>query len=216
MESIRILAIAKFIDSDDKLIDVGCDHGYLGIYLKRNNKVKDLLLTDVSNNALNSAITNIKRSNLEIATFCTDGLQNIDLDNYNTVSISGMGTNTILNILTLLKNNNSINKLILQSNNDLDILRKEVNNLGFTLDDEITVKENDIYYVICKFTKGNSKLSEEEILFGLNKEDKKEYYNYLIDTYKNIIRNIKDTSNEKYILLNNYINILNRLLEESR
>ena len=216
MESIRILAIAKFIDRSDKLIDVGCDHGYLGIYLKQNNLVNDLLLTDVSNNALNSAITNIKRSNLDIKTKCTDGLQGIDLDKYNTISISGMGTNTILNILSLIKDNNTINKLILQSNNDLDILRREVIKLGFYLDDEITIKENDIYYVICKFIKGDSKLSEKEILFGLNKEDKRTYYKYLINTYSNILSNIKDTGNLKYIELNNYIKILNELLKEGR
>ena len=46
MLSKRLEAIAGFVDKNDNLIDVGCDHGYLGIYLKENNLVNNLLLTE--------------------------------------------------------------------------------------------------------------------------------------------------------------------------
>ena len=80
MNSQRILNIAKFINKDDKLIDVGCDHGYLGIYLVKNNLVNDVLLTDISKNALQSAIENISKYDLKINTLVTDGLNNIELN----------------------------------------------------------------------------------------------------------------------------------------
>lgn len=215
MNSKRLLAVASFINIKDKLIDVGCDHGYLGIYLKQNNLCNDLLLTDLRESALNNAISNIKKYNLDIKTIKTDGLINIELEKYNTVSICGMGTSTILKILSTLKNNTTINKLIIQSNNDLDILRKEITNLGYYLDDEKTVKENDIYYVICKFIKGKKNIDRNTILFGINTEDKKDYYNYLLNYYNNILnkipKNNKDTNNIK-----EYIEILNILLKERR
>ena len=174
MNSKRLLSIASFIEKDDKVIDVGCDHGYLGIYLKLNNLCSDLLLTDLRASALNQAVNNIKKYHLDIKTLQTNGLNNIELDKYNTITISGMGTQTILEILSSLNNNNPINKIIIQSNNDLDILRKEMISMGYYLNDEITVNENNIYYIICKFTKNNMKISEDEIQFGIIKKDKKD------------------------------------------
>ena len=215
MNSKRLLSVASFIDINDKLIDVGCDHGYLGIYLKQNNICNDILLTDLRSSALNNAINNINKYNLDIKTLLTDGLNNIDLSIYNTISICGMGTATILKILSILKNNNTINKLIIQSNNDLDILRKEVIKLGYYLDDEITVKENDIYYIICKFIKGTKEVDNNTILFGINKKDKNEYYNYLLINYKNILNKIPNDNKDRNNIINN-IEIIKELLKECR
>ena len=216
MNSKRILAIASFIDATDNLIDVGCDHGYLGIYLKKNNKVNDLLLTDLRKSALNNAIENIKKYNLDINTYLTDGIKKIKIKKYNTISISGMGTQTIIKILSELKKKNTINKLIIQSNNDLDILRSCINNMGYYLEDEKVVYENDIYYVICKFIKNDKKNTNEEIRFGLIKKDKIEYYEYLIEYYNGILKQIPKTNTDLVNELNSNINLLNKLLKECR
>lgn len=216
MNSKRLLAIAKFIDSNDNLIDVGCDHGYLGIYLKKNNKVNDLLLTDLRESALNNAIENIKKYQLEIDTLLTDGIKNIKIKKYNAISISGMGTQTIIKILSDLKKKNTINKLIIQSNNDLDILRSCVNNMGYYLEDEITVYENDIYYVICKFVKGQKKNTNEEIRFGIVKEDKIDYYTYLIEYYSDILKKIPKTNTDLINELKSNVMLLRKLLKECR
>ena len=36
----RLKAIVKFVDKKDSIVDVGCDHGYLSIYLIENKLVK--------------------------------------------------------------------------------------------------------------------------------------------------------------------------------
>ena len=216
MNSKRILALASYVSVDDKLIDVGCDHGYLGIYLKKNNKVSDLLLTDLRPNALNNAIENIKKYNLDINTYLTDGIKGVKVKNYNTISISGMGTQTIIKILSELKKKNTINKLIIQSNNDLDILRSCINNMGYYLEDEKVVYENDIYYVICKFVKSDKKNTNEEVRFGLIREDKVDYYNYLIKYYSGILKQIPKTSTDLVDELNSNITLLKKLLKECR
>ena len=216
MFSKRILAIACYIDPSDNLIDVGCDHGYLGIYLRMNNLVNDLLLTDLRSSALNNAIENINKYNLSIDTFLTDGIKNIKLKKYNTISISGMGTQTIIKILSELKKKNNINKIIIQSNNDLDILRSYMNSLGYYLDDEITVYENDIYYVVCKFIKSDNKNTNEEIRFGLVKEDKIDYYNYLVEYYSGILKKIPKYNVDLINELKSNISLLKKLLKECR
>ena len=127
-----------------------------------------------------------------------------------------MGTQTIIKILSELKKKNTINKLIIQSNNDLDILRSCINNMGYYLEDEKVVYENDIYYVICKFIKNDKKNTNEEIRFGLIKKDKIEYYEYLIEYYNGILKQIPKTNTDLVNELNSNINLLNKLLKECR
>ena len=70
--------------------------------------------------------------------------------NYTAV-ICGMGTATILSILNTDKLC-KIDKLIIQSNNDLYNLRKKICKKGFNIINEVIVKERGIYYIIIKFT----------------------------------------------------------------
>lgn len=212
MLSKRLNAVASFINANDKVIDIGCDHGYLGIYLVKNNLVMDILLTDVRSSALNNAILNIQKNNLEIKTKLTNGLENINIIDYNTIVISGMGTKTIKEIFNH-KNIDSINKIIIQSNNNLDELRKFMINNGYYIKDEITLFENNIWYVVINFEKGINHLEDNYINFGIPKKDKINYYNYLIKSYNNIYQNIPKKNKNSSIILNK-INILKKLLEE--
>ena len=175
-----------------------------------------MLLTDLRDSALNNAIENINKYGLNIDTYLTDGIKNIDVDNFDTISISGMGTQTIIKILSELKKNNTISKIIIQSNNDLDILRSYMNNIGYYLDDEITVLENGIYYVICKFIKSDNKNTNEEVRFGLIRNDKIEYFEYLVNYYNSILKQIPKTNINLINELNSNINLLKRLLKECR
>ncbi len=128
MISNRLKSLVKYINKKDLVIDIGCDHALLDIYLIKNSIIDKCIVSDVSQNALNQGIENIKRYNLDdfIETRCGNGLEVLnESDNINTIIISGMGTNTILDIL----NNeflNKLNKLVIQSNKDYYLLRKEI------------------------------------------------------------------------------------------
>ena len=75
MNSDRIKALADDISKKDIVLDVGCDHGYLSIYLKTNNLCKEVYASDIKESALNVAIKNFKKYNLDIKTYVSDGFE---------------------------------------------------------------------------------------------------------------------------------------------
>ena len=128
MISNRLKSLVKYVDKNDKIIDIGCDHALLDIYLIKNKIIDNIIVSDVHPSALNAGIENIKRYKLEnkIDTRLGDGLKVLkEKDVVDTILISGMGTNTIKTILDKDKLG-SINKLIIQSNNDHELLRKYI------------------------------------------------------------------------------------------
>lgn len=180
----RLEAISSLVPINSSIIDIGCDHALLDIYLIDKNKIKKAIASDINNNALDNAKENIKKYNLDntIETRLGNGLNTLSSeDMIDTIVISGMGAHTVIGIL---KNNldkiKDINTIIIQSNTKLGLLRKEITKLNYIIEDELMVEDNKKIYTIIKFIKGKKNYSKKEIYFGpilLNKKDKlfKEY-----------------------------------------
>jgi tRNA (adenine22-N1)-methyltransferase len=166
----RLNTIAKYIDENDRVVDIGCDHALLDIYLTLNRKDIFCIASDIKQNALEQARKNIDKYKLSnfIDIRCGDGLNTITSnDNINTVIISGMGYQTILKILNENKQKlNEVSKLIIQSNTFPSVIRKKVTNMGYYIFDEQLVKDNNIIYTILIFKHGNSKYTKREFEYG--------------------------------------------------
>ena len=184
----RLQAVATLVDINSRVIDVGCDHAYLDIYLTLNNENK-CIATDINKNALEMAKKNIKKYNLEnkIETKLTNGLRDVKVKKSDNIVISGMGTFTILDIL---ETNKLSDILIISSNNNIDILRKEVIDLGYHIDSEIFLIDRGKPYIIIKFIKGTKKYTKLDIFLGPILRNNLEYRKYIINKYKNILNNI--------------------------
>lgn len=161
----RLASIASNIDKEDKVVDIGCDHGYLSIYLKAVNGNKIVIATDINENALNMAKKNINKNSILIETRLGNGLDVIKHNEVDTIIISGMGGNTILNILKKNKLK-YIKKIVIQSNTDIPLIRKYINKLGYTIKNEQLIIDKNIYYIIITFTKGKHKYTKKELYFG--------------------------------------------------
>ena len=99
----RLKSLTKYVNRNNKIIDIGCDHALLDIYLVKNNIVNKVIVSDVSKNALMQGINNINKYNLsdKIYARCGSGLEVLNSnDDIDTVIISGMGSNTIIDIKT--------------------------------------------------------------------------------------------------------------------
>ncbi len=184
----RLFALTGYVEKGDSIVDVGCDHGLLSIYLYENKLCKNIIASDINEKALQNAIENISKRQLNIKTVLSDGICNVELEGINTLIISGMGTGTILHILEDRNRLTHINKLIIQSNNDHQLLRNELNKKGYYLQSETVTNDKNKWYVTCLFIKSSKKNSKKEIKYGyLNNL---EYVKYLYDFNKKIYKKI--------------------------
>lgn len=188
MLSLRLSSLTKFVNYNDKIIDIGCDHALLDIFLVKSDLVKSIIASDINVQALNSGIKNIENEGLsdKISARLGDGLNVLtDKDNIDTVIISGMGTNTIMSIL----NNDhlkDINKLIIQSNNDHTMLRKYVTKLGFFIKNEEYFQDNKKNYINIVFVRGNKKYSKIDLTYGPILKHNKPYLEFEINNIEKI------------------------------
>ena len=175
----RLQTLSAFIEKDDVVLDIGCDHSLLGVYLVLNKNVK-VIGSDINSGPLEKAKENLKKYHLSnnIELRLGDGL-NVMSDDINTVVISGMGGISIINILKDIKKYPNVKKLIISPNNDFPLTRVEISKLGFYISNETIVLESNKYYLISEYRLGKKKIDS---FFGkLNLEDKtvKKYYQYL-------------------------------------
>ena len=211
MKQKRLEAICSFLSNEDKIIDIGCDHAYVPIYMAEKG-AKHLLATDIHANALAVAKENISKNHFEdaIETCLSDGLDEIDTSNYDTLVIAGMGANTILHILDNKSKLKPIKKLILQANNDLEHLRMTMMKQHFFLEDECILKDKGHYYTIMCYTKKDQTLTEEELLLGLYRKEYQEYYYFLKNKYTNILKQSQNEGIKRKLKL-----VLNYLYKEN-
>lgn len=159
----RLETIASFIPNHSKVIDVGCDHALLDIYLSQEKNC-ECIATDVNANALDQAKYNISRFHVSnITTVLTDGLEGIPYTDTDIVVISGMGTITIRDILD---NRILPNRMIISTHTDFEDLRRYVVSLGYQIQDERYVEEKKKHYIIMDFIKGTPNYGEEDFRFG--------------------------------------------------
>lgn len=215
----RLKQIASFVDDNSYVIDVGCDHALLDIFLVQNKNNIKTIASDVNKGPLESAKRNIQEYNLEdkIEIKLGDGIRTIN-DQVDTIVISGLGGETIIDILkediTRLKN---VKTLILSPHSDIYQVRKEVTNLGYKIVNELFIYDQKKPYVIIKFVKGEEIYSDDELFFGpfILKEKNDSFYRYyqaLLLKNKEVLNKIPNDNETKETLkkeINRIENILN-------
>lgn len=165
----RLKLVATYIDDFSSMVDIGCDHGLLDIYLFLNRNNIKIVASDVNENALANAKRNIKKYKLDnkIKTVVSNGLDNIDTTDMDTIVISGMGAHTIVGILyNNLQKLKPIKKIVIQSNNDIDFIRYKLSKIDYYISDEKLVKDAGIIYTVIVFEKGHRFYNKKQLYFG--------------------------------------------------
>ena len=206
----RLEIISHYVEKNSNVIDVGCDHAKLSIYLVLNNVSKNLIASDINEKPLEQARKNIRLYNLDnyINIRLGDGISTMD-ENIDTIIISGMGGKNIVDILNKDKDKlKKIKRIILSPNNNSQFIREFLDIINFKIVNEQIVLENNKFYNIIVLERGNTRYSWLEILFGYNvlkDECYFKYCNYILQKYRNNLdklplKYINDRNNlKKYI-----------------
>lgn len=166
----RMRALASLVTEENRLADIGTDHGYLPIYLVREGKIPSALAMDVNPGPLARAKEHIEAAGLTtyIETRLSDGLQKLCVDEADTILIAGMGG--MLTIRILEEGEHClprIKELILQPQSDIDQVRRWIEERMFCIVLEEMVEEGGKYYPMMKAVHGKDALyTEEEYYYG--------------------------------------------------
>ena len=201
----RLLHVALMVPVCNCLADIGTDHGYIPIYCINNNIANYAIACDIKKGPIKIAKANIKKYNLEnkIETRIGDGLSTLNKGEADVIVIAGMGGNIISSII---ENEKEIalksSCLVVQPMQYPEMVRYYAVNNGFLIEDEDLVKEDNKYYHIIRMIKGKENKYENEAYYFTGKRliEKgnpliKEYIEYKIYEYGNILKELENSSN---------------------
>ena len=169
----RLCAIAGMVTKGNRLADVGCDHGYLSIWLVSEKTVPSAIAMDVRPGPLSRARENITRYDLEdyIETRLSDGLAKLEPGEGDTLVIAGMGGPLMERILKDgAKVREGFQELILQPQSDLPHFRHFLSEIGWEIVREEMIKEDGKFYPMMKAVRNKTgkkiMYTEAEAWFG--------------------------------------------------
>jgi len=200
MISYRIQKIASLIENDESVLDIGCDHGYVALLLRKNGNNQNLICADNKKGPLNSAKSNLASfDNIDFV--LSDGASNVEKQ-VNTITIAGMGYHTVIGIIVQsLAYFRKANKIIIQVNLDVDKMRKWLIENDFTINKEVILFEGKHYYEILVCQNGKQEMNDLEIKYGkyhleLKDEEFKKYLLFQKEKNKKILTKINSSSQD--------------------
>lgn len=170
--SLRLKTIADMVTEGGVLADVGCDHGYLPVYLVLNKKISGAIAMDVGKGPLSRAKEHILAYGLEqyIETRLSDGLTALEPGEADTLVIAGMGGPLMEQILTKGRAvTESFREMILQPQSDIGHFRGFIRRSGWKIIKEEMVLEDGKFYPMMKVVPAGQifeKWRPEEEMFG--------------------------------------------------
>ena len=150
--SSRLLACCGFVHPGDRVADIGCDHGYLGIYLLTKGIAKSIIASDVKEGPLKSAVRNSEKFGVKdrMAFYLSDGVRNIPRD-FDTLVCAGMGADTMVSILSAAPWLQAAQyRLILQCQSKTPMLRQYLSENGWRITEERVLKDGRFLYTIME------------------------------------------------------------------
>ena len=150
--SSRLLACAGFVCPGDRVADIGCDHGYLGIHLLTKGIAKSVIASDVNEQPLQSALRNAHKYGVadKMSFYLSDGVRNIPRD-FDTLVCAGMGGDTMIHILEAapwLRKEQY--RLILQCQSKTPMLRQYLSEQGWRITEESVLRDGKFLYTVME------------------------------------------------------------------
>lgn len=166
----RLAAVARWVPEGTSLADIGTDHGRLPVWLIQHGVVDRAVASDLRPGPLSRARGLAERWGVadRISFRLCDGLSDIRAEEVQTVTVAGMGGETIAAILAAVPwSGQPGHRYILQPMSGLDGLRRYLSRHGFAIRREILAEEGETLYVVLLVEPGEMPpLTDGEIWVG--------------------------------------------------
>ncbi|MBQ7765979.1 MAG: SAM-dependent methyltransferase [Lachnospiraceae bacterium] len=149
----RLAAVAALIEPTDTLADVGCDHGYLSVYLVEQRICRHIIAMDVNKGPLQKARENIQKYGYGdyIETRLSNGLNQLKMNEAAGFICAGMGGPLALEILWNDRDKvKEMQQVILQPQSELWMVRRTLKKWGFLIEKEDIAYEDGKYYFMMR------------------------------------------------------------------
>ena len=153
----RLQMLAEMVTPGNRVADVGCDHGFLSIYLVQKAISPHALAMDVRRGPLAAAEEHVESSGLSpyIETRLSDGMCGMGDGEAETIVCAGMGGRLMEKILTeSMDKAKNLKELILQPQSELREFRAFLRSAGFRITDENAVCEEGKFYFAMRAVYG--------------------------------------------------------------
>ena len=169
--SIRLNAVAKLIEDNKIVADIGTDHASLPIFLVKEGRCKKVYAADINTGPLEIAKKNIAAADLsdKIEVFLSDGLKNVPKD-AEEIAIAGMGGELISEIIDAAPFTKSKKVgLILQPMSKASFLRKYLYENGYYIVKEFAFFDAGHLYSVIRAEYCGECISPAEVLCRVGK-----------------------------------------------
>lgn len=148
----RLAVCCGFVAPGERVADIGCDHGYLGISLLQRGIAGSVIAADIREMPLQSAMHNAEKFGVgeKMEFYLSDGVGNIPRD-FDTMICAGMGADTMISILDgapWLKS--SRYRLVLQCQSLRHRLRQYLSDNGWRIFEERVVQDGRFLYTVME------------------------------------------------------------------
>jgi tRNA (adenine22-N1)-methyltransferase len=156
--SARLAAVAACVPAGARLIDVGTDHAQLPVWLVQTGRVTHAWASDVRPGPLESAARLVAETETgdRISLCRTDGLQGFGPADGDTITIAGMGGETMVSILSAAPWTKKDTLLVLAPQSKQAVLRRWLCDSGYTVQTEALVQDAGRIYPIMQVRGGAS------------------------------------------------------------
>ena len=148
----RLLACAQYIRPKDVVADVGCDHGYLGIYLLNHGIAQRVLASDINEGPLLSAQRNARKYGVsgKMSFHLCPGVADVPRE-FDVMVCAGMGADTIISILEDAPwLQDSTYRLVLQCQSKTPLLRRYLSEKGWYIEQECVLRDGRFLYTVME------------------------------------------------------------------
>lgn len=154
----RLRAVAGMVTRGNRVCDVGCDHGFVPIWLVQEGISPRVLAMDLREGPLRAAKEHVEAYGLsgQIETRRSDGLHNYNIGEAETLICAGMGGGLMQRILgEQREKTDSFRELILQPQSEIESFRRFLREGGYGIVDEEMLAEDGKFYQVIRAVPGS-------------------------------------------------------------